>query len=845
MDNAFADLIPQTQANTSANPFADLIPSNDMQNDPSLQESIPKSALIGIGRGLTDAYQGVKQKALDVGEFAGVVPKGTADKYTQQVNQDSNIYNNTPVANSTSGKIGEFAGASLPYMATPLGIEKLAVGAGAKIAAPLIKRLLPSLAKSSAINAGIGALQFTPDNSLNETLFNAGMGGTLGLALPPVARGLGSANPFIKAGTGGGLGLLGASSFGDGSYKDDIAGGIIGTIAPFVPGGARALLNRSGRTALDDAAAIKILKGVDEKKALKNQDAGQRLGINLTPAEASGSPVAAKAQGKLGTSDAGAEMMQAFGQGEQKNQAAAVNNLLNTVSPDNAIASRDIRDTAKQIQSVHEDALLSHQQGKITSFLDKISPQRQNVDADLRQVANSHIDAETKALQAKAKPYYDIAMPKKIAPNKLKNLVNSDPNIGNAVEAVLNNSIYAHDLQGYAPNSIKVLDLAKRELDAQIARFNNPMSQSFDRYKAGLLTDSKHRLLAATDKFSPDYATARSIYGDGAQPLNVLQNSPVGKLANLDDSQLKNATKVIFDPAQTNMQVLGNIRDTIMKKSPNTWRNMIRNHIESKLDASSGDLGDAFQKKILGNQRDFQQLYEATKGMPDVQRELVNLRPYFQNSNQLLAGLKKTGIARIANLNDTQLKNVTKLIFDPAETDPKVLTAMRDHFERTNPEAWNKITRNYLETLVDNTNPGANFYRNALQDTRQFRQLLIATKHIPGARQKLVDMKRSFGNLINMESVQGAAGKAKSSLDVPRSTAQAVVNFAHNLVGGKYDQAQIKLITSNNWDKEFNFIKNIKSHDLRAQKFGELLSRIATVQTGQLLQNQGQNNATQ
>jgi hypothetical protein len=112
--------------------------------------------------------------------------------------------------------------------------------------------------------------------------------------------------------------------------------------------------------------------------------------------------------------------LQAFGQGEQKNQAAAVNNLLNTVSPDNAIASRDIRDTAKQIQSVHEDALLSHQQGKITNFLDKISPQRQNVDADLRQVANSHIDAETKALQAKAKPYYDIAMPKKIAPSKLK-----------------------------------------------------------------------------------------------------------------------------------------------------------------------------------------------------------------------------------------------------------------------------------------------------------------------------------------------------------------------------------------------------------------------------------------
>jgi hypothetical protein len=38
------------------------------------------------------------------------------------------------------------------------------------------------------------------------------------------------------------LGLLGASSFGNGSYTDDIGGGVIGAIAPFVPGGARALL---------------------------------------------------------------------------------------------------------------------------------------------------------------------------------------------------------------------------------------------------------------------------------------------------------------------------------------------------------------------------------------------------------------------------------------------------------------------------------------------------------------------------------------------------------------------------------------------------------------------------
>jgi hypothetical protein len=69
MDNPFADLIPQTQAN--ANPFADLIPSNSMKTDPSLEESIPKSALIGIGRGLTQAYQGVKAKGVRYRRICG------------------------------------------------------------------------------------------------------------------------------------------------------------------------------------------------------------------------------------------------------------------------------------------------------------------------------------------------------------------------------------------------------------------------------------------------------------------------------------------------------------------------------------------------------------------------------------------------------------------------------------------------------------------------------------------------------------------------------------------------------------------------------------------------------
>jgi hypothetical protein len=189
MDNPFADLIPQTQAN--ANPFADLIPSNSMKTDPSLEESIPKSALIGIGSGLTQAYQGAKQLGMTAGESLGLIPKGSTDTYTKDVDAENSIYQNTPVANSTSGKVGNFVGQSLPYMVVPGGVS-----------GGLAKRALTG----ALSGAGIGAAQFVPEG--NSRGFNALIGAATGGLLPPLlglgAKGVNAirgefSNPTAKA----------------------------------------------------------------------------------------------------------------------------------------------------------------------------------------------------------------------------------------------------------------------------------------------------------------------------------------------------------------------------------------------------------------------------------------------------------------------------------------------------------------------------------------------------------------------------------------------------------------------------------------------------------------------
>jgi hypothetical protein len=166
--NPFADLIPANN-NANANPFADLIPNNNSaENEPSTAQK----ALVGLGRSFVDAGEGVKQLALQGAEKVGFAPKGTADNYTQQADEERQFYENTPIGQSTTGKVARFVGNALPYVAVP--------GAAAE-------GLLARIAGNAAINAGIGAAQFVPENG-SRTL-NATAGGLLGAGGTAVGAG--------------------------------------------------------------------------------------------------------------------------------------------------------------------------------------------------------------------------------------------------------------------------------------------------------------------------------------------------------------------------------------------------------------------------------------------------------------------------------------------------------------------------------------------------------------------------------------------------------------------------------------------------------------------------------
>ncbi len=92
-------------------------------------------------------------------------------------------------------------------------------------------------------------------------------------------------------------------------------------------------------------------------------------------------------------------------------------------------------------------------------------------------------------------------------------------------------------------------------------------------------------------------------------------------------------------------------------------------------------------------------------------------------------------------------------------------------------------------------------------------------------------MRAAFKNLINTQTVKGAAGRSANSMDAPRNSADAVIKFAQQLFGGRYDKAAVDLITSNKWLPHLKNIKKIKDPRQKASGYVNLLSKIATVES--------------
>lgn len=508
-------------------------------------ENLGRGALYGLER----TGQGIAQLAGSGLNKAGMISDEAMQDYNKKAQARMDYYDKGNLGQSTMATVGRIGGELAPFGAAGYAARAVPhVGAilnGGGEGAGLLARL----GLGATGGAAIGGAQFVPEGGSRET--NTAIGGLLGGVGSSVIPAIGSGLSYV----GGKAWDLGKKLIGY-MPESQVAKGVLGGALP----------NEIDQT-------------------LENVAAGKRLGLQLTPAEASDNPILAARQGNIGQSDETAQKMLQFGRGQEQAQQNAVD-----------------------------------------SFFQKVSPNTGNAAADARAAAQQAIKEEQASLMNQAKPLYQQAETQ-VVPPEVHDQLMGDTIISRAMGRVQNDPIYKDEIAGFAPNQIKVLDYVKKELDDQIA--------TADPNKQRLLLQAKEKLTNALDAVSPEYKSARAIYEEGMPNLKSLQTGDVGRIANLSDAGLQNLSKIIFDPAEMDINALKKVKDVITSQNPDLWRQIVRNAMESKLDVSSqaatGKIGSAFYKGMMSNDRTFNQFLTALEGTPGAQETFIDMQSAFKN----------------------------------------------------------------------------------------------------------------------------------------------------------------------------------------------------------------------
>ena len=129
---------------------------------------------IGVGRGLQDIGEGLKQIVLEAGEFIGARERGSTKSFTKEAEQSREDYEES-YGLFPNAKISRFIGANAPYAALPV---KMPPGLFAKAAS------------MSALGAGIAGTQFVPEGGSREK--NILIGGGIGAGIPIASKAVSS-----------------------------------------------------------------------------------------------------------------------------------------------------------------------------------------------------------------------------------------------------------------------------------------------------------------------------------------------------------------------------------------------------------------------------------------------------------------------------------------------------------------------------------------------------------------------------------------------------------------------------------------------------------------------------
>jgi len=440
-------------------------------------------------------------------------------------------------------------------------------------------------------------------------------------------------------------------------------------------------------------------------EAIKNKEAAARIGVHLTPAEASHNPFLAAKEARLGVDEKNAQKLYDSKVANHEQQNRAIEGLYDDITPHTQIDGLSpedaIRETAKNIIAKQEKQL-QERAGPHYAAVEKelIGEKIQHKDVTREYSLN---ELGEPILTTKTTTTDGIKFPKKIA---------KDPTIMKAIDDVWTDPKYKVEREGFEKNSVKILDLAKRRIDADIAGYKIQGNKDAVR----VLQASKKRLTDIIDKAYPQYKLARSIYEEGSPAIEKIKDSAIGKVANRNDLDTKNIAKDLFDPTQTNHNTFIEVRDLLSKENPKAWLAITRQAMQRRV-GSTIDGGSNFYNKIIKNKDVYRQFHDALELVPQAQQKLADMSRAFKNllepfGAKTAARLSKSSLDVPRSTGEFLKKMAAK--FGGKKVDDALIDLI------TNPN-WDKefITMRQLPTSAEKAHRMSILLRSALERPAQ------------------------------------------------------------------------------------------------------------------------------
>jgi len=170
-------------------------------------------------------------------------------------------------------------------------------------------------------------------------------------------------------------------------------------------------------------------------------------------------------------------------------------------------------------------------------------------------------------------------------------------NKGSAKDFRFQDTFIREPLKSKSGPSLNRLHNAKLEIDQMLEKFGD---NSLGRTTKAKVMDVKTALLDQMDDASDLYRQARETFAAQSPAVNQLESSVIGKVSAMDDTQLKNISKRIFDPAETNPAVIRQAKKVINDVDPGAWNELLRSELERRMGSIKSTLAEGTTENVPG-----------------------------------------------------------------------------------------------------------------------------------------------------------------------------------------------------------------------------------------------------